>query len=115
MRALAALVAAFSLFAASANIIEGGTHVIPALWMADAQCETGHNPPNWRFHAGPYEGGIAFASSTWRWWARETGWYPRYEHAYQAPGWVQARVAQHGLTRYGRWGCLYKDWVWSKR
>lgn len=78
-------------------------------------CETGANPPNWRFHAGSYEGGIAFYAGTWRTWSRFVPDARRFVHAYQAPAWVQAEVAEYGLDHYGRWGCLYKDWVWRLR
>lgn len=84
-----------------------------AFWTRDAVCETGHDPPYWNYgqpgsgHGGPaYEGGIAFAPSTWRWWAREIGAYPRYLHAYLAPAAVQAAAAQWGRDHVGRWGCV---------
>lgn len=84
-----------------------------SFWYRDAVCETGHDPPYWNYgkpgsgHGGPsYEGGISFAPSTWRWWAREIGAYPRYLHAYDAPAGVQAAAAQWGLTNVGRWGCI---------
>ncbi len=85
----------------------------PAFWVRDAICETGWNPPDWRYgapgHHGDgsgYEGGIGFAPSTWRWWAGVLGHLHRYPHAYLAPAWVQAAVAQYGLDHYGRWGCV---------
>jgi Transglycosylase-like domain len=92
---------------------------VSALWQADAQCET---QGNWQWgkpgtpsqNAG-YEGGIGFAPSTWRWWAGATGFLTLYPHAYLAPARVQAYVAQYGLDRYGRWGCLFKPWVWANR
>lgn len=85
------------------------------LWRADAVCETGSNPPNWQFRAGSYEGGIAFYAGTWRTWSKAVPAARRYLHAYQAPAWVQAAVAEYGLQHFGRWGCLYKDWVWAQR
>lgn len=88
---------------------------MPSFWYRDAVCETGHDPPYWDYgkpgsgHGGPrYEGGIGFAPSTWRWWAREVGVLGRYPHAYDAPGWVQARVAQWGLDHVGKWGCVWQ-------
>lgn len=86
-----------------------------ALWVADAVCETGSNPPNWRFHVGVYEGGIAFYHGTWDWWKRYVPAARRFDGAWQAPPWVQARVAQWGLDHYGRWGCLWHPDVWAKR
>ena len=86
--------------------------MVSPLWKADAQCETGSN---WRFHAGAFEGGPAFYFSTWRWWAGLVPAARRYAHAYDAPPWVQAAVAQYGLDHFGRWGCLYRDWVWARR
>jgi hypothetical protein len=88
---------------------------VAALWVADAICETGRNPPNWRFHAGSYEGGIAFYSGTWDSWKASVSAARRYAAAYQAPAWVQAAVAQFGLDHYGRWGCLYHADVWAHR
>jgi hypothetical protein len=83
--------------------------------VADAICETGSNPPNWQFRAGQYEGGIAFASSTWQWWKQYIPAARRYAHAYSAPGWIQAAVAEYGLDHFGRWGCLYHADVWAHR
>lgn len=83
-----------------------------AFWTKDAVCETGHSPPLWNYGAPgtgtgtSYEGGIAFAPSTWRWWGREVGAYPRYPHAYLAPARLQAAAAQWGLDHVGRWGCV---------
>ena len=90
-------------------------HHIRPLWVADAICETGHNPPNWRFHAGVYEGGIAFYWGTWQAWHQHVREAVRYRHAYQAPAWVQAQVAEYGLDHYGRWGCLFHAEVWRLR
>lgn len=99
-----------------------GGHRIAPLWRADAVCETGRNPPPWNYGApgkagagSGYEGGIGFAPSTWRWWSGKVPAARRFAHAYQAPGWVQALVAQWGLTNVGRWGCLFKPWVWALR
>lgn len=84
-------------------------------WERDAACETGHSPPFWNYgkpgsgHGGPrYEGGIAFAPSTWRWWGRKVGAYPRYRHAYDAPARLQMAAAQWGLDNVGTWGCVTK-------
>lgn len=99
-------------------------HYVSPLWIADARCETGHIAPwlpviprwDWGKYAGTprqrpkegftYEGGIGFAHSTWVWWAGKLGYLARYPHAYDAPAWVQALVAQYGLDNYGTWGCL---------
>ena len=93
--------------------------VIPAIWQADAICETGRNPPIWDYgkrgragYGGSYEGGIAFAASTWHAWHRFVPAARRYDHAYDAPADVQWRVAQYGLDHYGRWGCLFHTSVW---
>lgn len=91
-----------------------------ALWRADAVCETGHNPPDWQYRAGSYEGGIAFFSGTWDAWKMHVAAARRYAHAYQAPAWVQAAVAEWGLYNYrpghiSRWGCLYHPDVWALR
>lgn len=88
----------------------------PEFWIRDAICETGHNPPYWDWgkpgtgHGTPggYEGGIGYYPSTWRWWAGKVGVLRRYPHAYMAPSWVQAKVAQYGLDHYGKWGCVFK-------
>lgn len=85
------------------------------MWIADAICETGRNPPNWLFHAGSYEGGIAFYKTTWTAWRAHVVAARSYQHAYQAPAWVQATVAQWGLDNAGRWGCLFHASVWSHR
>jgi hypothetical protein len=74
-----------------------------AFWDRIANCETGGN---WRMSGSTYEGGVGFAGTTWRWWARELGLLARYPHANLAPRLVQIRVAEYGLTRYrGYWGC----------
>lgn len=79
-------------------------------------CETGHDPPYWDWgrpgsghgEMSGYEGGIGFAPSTWRWWGRMVGAYPRYQHAYLAPPWLQARAAAWGLEHIGKWGCVFR-------
>jgi hypothetical protein len=80
--------------------------VVPQLWVADAICETGKNPPNWRFHVGVYQGGIAFYYATWDSWKQNVPAARVYGDADQAPAWVQASVAAWGLANVGRWGCL---------
>lgn len=92
-------------------------HAIPALWLADAACETGSTPPNWNFRAGVYEGGIAFYYTTWDSWKIHIPQARPFDHAYEAPGWVQALVAQWGLDNFNpghisRWGCLWHESVW---
>jgi Transglycosylase-like domain len=100
---LALLFLTLALSATAATVVS----VAPgSFWYRDAICETGHNPPNWRFQSGQYEGGIAFAHSTWVWWASALGYARRYPHAYQAPAAVQAAVAEYGLDHYGDWGCV---------
>lgn len=87
---------------------------MPALWVRDAICETGSNPPNWRFRAGVYQGGIAFYYGTWDTWKMHVPVARRFADADQAPAWVQAAVAQWGLDRFGRWGCLFHRDVWGR-
>ena len=116
-----ALAAACSCVLAVFSPIAAGHPGVAPLWQRDAACETGSawdwghpRAPGepWRHNEGSkYEGGIGFAPSTWRWWAREVGVLGRYPHAYLAPPWVQAEVAQWGLDHVGRWGCLYTPGV----
>ena len=82
------------------------SHRVPRLWIEDAVCETGQRPPNWRFRAGEYEGGIAFYHGTWEAWRGHVRAAAPFEHAYDAPAWVQAKVAAWGLANLGTWGCL---------
>jgi hypothetical protein len=86
---------------------------VSALWTADAICETGKNPPNWQFHVGVYQGGIAFWYGTWDSWKKNVAGASAYADADQAPPWLQARVAQWGLDNVGRWGCLFHANVWA--
>lgn len=109
MTALALIVLAVATTAAAR------TPRLRPLWRADAICETGQNPPNWQFRAGSYEGGIAFYSGTWTAWKKHVAAARTYVHAYQAPAWVQAAVAEWGLDNIGRWGCLYHPDVWAQR
>jgi hypothetical protein len=88
-------------------------HRIAALWVHDAICETGSTPPNWRFHVGIYQGGIAFYAGTWDTWKQHVPTAHRFGDADQAPAWVQAAVAQWGLDHFGRWGCLFHPDVWA--
>lgn len=75
-------------------------------WTAIAACETGGN---WAMSGSTYEGGVGFAVTTYRWWARELGYLARYPHAYMAPRLVQMQIAQYGLERYnGYWGCAHQ-------
>lgn len=99
----------------TASPVKPGHHTVSPLWVADAICETGQNPPNWRYHAGVYEGGIGFYYTTWDSWKLRVPAARRFDHAYQAPAWIQAAVAQYGLDHYGRWGCLYHSSVWAHR
>ena len=74
-----------------------------AFWDRIARCETGGN---WRMSGSIYSGGVGFANSTWRWWARELGLLSQFPNANLAPRMVQIRVAEYGLLRYhGYWGC----------
>jgi hypothetical protein len=83
-------------------------------WMRVGSCETGGGGPalwDWGARHRPnegteYEGGVGFAASTWRAWARALGLSARYPHAWMAPPLVQMRVAQYGLGLGGYWGCL---------
>lgn len=103
--------------AANDHLRPRDSHAIPALWEADAECETGSKPANWSFRAGVYEGGIAFYYTTWDSWKIHVPQARPFDHAYEAPGWVQALVAQWGLDNFNpshisRWGCLWHESVW---
>lgn len=108
--AAAAAAFAFVMFAVGA-----GGHQVRPLWVADAVCETGHNPPSWHDTAGVYEGGIRFYWGTWDAWKQHVPAARRYGGAQQAPAWMQAAVAEWGLRNVGRWGCLYHADVWAHR
>ena len=88
-----------------------------AFWDRVAQCETGGD---WRwgsqFASPTYEGGVGFASSTWRGlvsgakfggvpspFARLARFFP---HAFNAPRLWQIALAQWLYLRGGYWGCL---------
>jgi hypothetical protein len=90
---------------------------VQAFWDRVAQCETGGD---WRwgsqFASPTYEGGVGFASSTWRGlvsgakfggvpspFARLARFFP---HAFNAPRLWQIALAQWLYLRGGYWGCL---------
>jgi hypothetical protein len=116
IRLLASIVAAALLSAGLASSSSPSTpRTVRALWVHDAICETGRNPPNWRFHVGVYQGGIAFYYTTWDAWKIHVPEARRYAEADQAPAWAQAAVAEWGLRHLGRWGCLFHADVWKYR
>jgi hypothetical protein len=90
---------------------------VSAFWERLAQCETGGRW-NWGRYAGTararslegtrFEGGLGFASTTWRLWAGAVHVLGEFPHAWMAPPRVQVRVAAYGLRRGGYWGCLHR-------
>ena len=89
---------------------------VPRFWKRVAQCETGGRW-DWGALAGTprarkaeghlYEGGVGFYYATWMLWKAHVPVARRFQHAYQAPPWVQARVAAYGLSVGGYWGSLH--------
>lgn len=80
-------------------------------WERVAQCETAGRW-NWGAERRPsegrlYEGGVGFYYATWTAWKAHVAPARRFAHAYQAPPWVQARVAAYGLSVGGYWGSLH--------
>lgn len=91
---------------------------VPPFWAALAQCETSSRWDWGAFHRPGeghlYEGGLGFATSTWRLWAGAVGVLRRYPHAYVAPPLVQVKVGRYGLAQHGYWGCLAQHaWIWA--
>jgi hypothetical protein len=79
-----------------------------AFWKGVARCETGERWDWGSQYRNPiYEGGVGFATTTWRAWAAALGLLRRYPDAFDAPMLVQMRVAEYGLERGGYWGCLH--------
>lgn len=74
-----------------------------------AQCESGHNPPDWQHDSGTYTGGFGFHIDSWRRFKRT--WDP--DRASQATPWAQYVVALRIHARYGftGWGCYRHAWV----
>jgi hypothetical protein len=79
------------------------TKWMPPVWQRLAQCESGHNPPNWKHDSGTYSGGFGFYFGSWTRF-RYAG-YP--SRASLATPWQQYRVALRIHARYGfsGWGC----------
>jgi hypothetical protein len=91
---------------------------VAAFWQRLAVCETGGRWDWGRFASSPrrrslegtrFEGGLGFAASTWREWAKAVRVVHRYPHAWMAPPHVQVEVAAYGLRHGGYWGCLHRD------
>jgi hypothetical protein len=72
-------------------------------WWRIGICESGSNPPNWRFDSGTYQGALGFYHGSWDQF-RPTGWP---SEAYLATPWEQIVVAERIRQRYGYsgWGC----------
>lgn len=90
-------------------------HPNVSVWTRVADCETGDGdgqPPYravWHYNGrSGFDGGLQFSPSTWRS-ARALpsvrGFAGRYGYAYQAPAWVQIRVADSWLrvTSWRQW------------
>jgi len=102
--------------------IAAAAHAEPAaevsiFWQRLAQCETGGRWDWGRFAGTPrrrhlegtrFEGGLGFAASTWRAWAKAVHVLDEFPHAWMAPPPVQVRVAAYGLRLGGNWGCLHR-------
>lgn len=81
-------------------------------WGRLASCESGRR---WAYDGSSgFDGGLQFHPSTWRQ-ARELPavrrYAARYEYAWQAPAWVQVRVAEAWLeiTSWGQWPKCSRD------
>ena len=79
---------------------------VPDMWQRDAVCETGYADGGWHTRAGIYEGGIRFYYGTGDAWKGNVAGASAYDHADEAPAYLQAAVAQWGLDHYGTWGCV---------
>lgn len=84
-----------------------------SVWIRVADCESGDGdgrPPyraDWDYN-GLHDGGLQFVPSTWNAAKRlreVRGFAGRYGYAYQAPAWVQIRVADNWLrhTSWAQW------------
>ena len=82
---------------------------MPPVWQRLAQCESGHNPPNWKHDSGTYQGAFGFYHGSWD--AFRPRGYP--SNAANATPWQQYRVALRIHARYGftGWGCYRHSWV----
>lgn len=76
---------------------------MPPVWQRLAQCESGHNPPDWRHDSGTYVGAFGFHIGSWLRF-RYDGYPAR---ASQATPFQQYRVALriHALYGFSGWGC----------
>lgn len=76
---------------------------MPGVWQRLAQCESGHNPPDWRHDSGTYTGAFGFHIDSWRRFKRDRD--P--DRASLATPWAQWQVALRIHDRYGftGWGC----------
>lgn len=97
--------------ALAVNVPRAGAH--GSVWIRVADCESGDGdgkPPyraSWSYN-GSFDGGLQFLPSTWRLAVRLPAVRAvalRYAFAYQAPAWVQIRVAQAWLavTSWAQW------------
>ena len=89
---------------------------VPPFWQRLADCETlgrwdwgqyANTPDERRLEGTRFEGGLGFAATTWKVWAKAIGVVDLYAHAWMAPPRVQVRVAAYGLRHGGSWGCLH--------
>ena len=90
---------------------------VGVFWQRLARCETAGRwnwgrfagtPRQRRLEGTKFEGGLGFAASTWREWAKAVHVLRRFPNAWMAPPPVQVRVAAYGLRRGGYWGCLHR-------
>ena len=108
MKRLASAVA----FLAALTAPQAAAHQVD-IWIRMADCESGDGDgqapytASWA-HNGYFDGGLQFLPSTWNTAKRlrEVRWFAaRYGYAYQAPAWVQIRVADNWRrhTSWAQW------------